>query len=126
MQQTQQNYKIRAIVALAGLMVLVGSSAFAGIAVRGAPEPLLHDGVKGPCDPQTSRPDFVSGVDVNGNPVAPADLARAKTPVPDEILVPLRNQGRGHSSGGNPVMAMNGKTLDPILNSAPACPSGAH
>jgi hypothetical protein len=120
-QQTQQNYKIKAIAALTVWIVLAGAPAFAGIAVHDAPEPLLHDGIKGPCDPQASRPDFVSGVDVNGNPVAPADLARAKTPVPDEVLVPLRNQG--HSSGGNPVIALSGKTLDPILNPAPACPS---
>ena len=104
-------------------MVLIGSSAFAGIAVHGAPDPLLHDGVRGPCDPQTGWPDFVAGVDVNGNPVAPADLAKAKTPVPDGILVPLRNQGQGRGPEGKPVIALNGKTLDPILNPAPACPS---
>jgi hypothetical protein len=128
-QQTQQNYKGMAVAALTAWVALVGPTAHAGIAVRDAPEPLLHDGAKGPCDPQTSRPDFVAGVDVNGNPVAPADLARAKTPVPDGILVPLRNQGQGHNarSGENPVMALNGKTLDPILNSAPACSSpGTH
>ena len=80
MQQAQQNYKKKVIGLLTGWTILAGSVAYAGIAIRGAPEPLLQDGV-GPCDPQTGQPDFVPGVDVNGNPVAPADLAKANTPV---------------------------------------------
>jgi hypothetical protein len=121
-QQSQQNYKLRVIAAVAGWMALVGPPAFAGIAARDAPEPLLHDGTRGPCDPQTGRADFVSGADVNGNPVAPADLPKAKTPVPDEILVPLRSGARNAGSGQAPAIAMSGKTLEPILNPAPACP----
>ena len=104
-------------------LAMAESSAHAGIAVRGAPEPLLHDGVKGSCDPQRQSPGFVSGVDVNGNPVVPADLARAKNPVPAEILVPLRSGSPNGSPGETPVIAMDGKALDPILNPAPACPS---
>jgi hypothetical protein len=123
-QQAQQSYKKAPAAAFAALLALAPSSfVHAGIAVRDAPEPLLHDGVKGPCDPQLGRPDFVPGVDVNGNPVAPADQARAKNPVPDDVLVPLRSQGRNAGPGETPVLAMNGKALDPILNPASACPA---
>ena len=103
------------------ILAMTRSSVHAGITVRNAPEPLLHDGVKGPCDPQLGRPDFGPGVDVNGSPVAPADLARTKNPVPGEVLVPLRGQGRNAPPGETPILAMDGKALDPILNPAPAC-----
>jgi hypothetical protein len=127
-QQAQQNCKKAWIAIRIGLMALAmaGSSAHAGIAIRGAPEPLLHDSVKGSCDPQLQSPGFVSGVDVNGNPVAPADLARAENPVPAEILVPLRSGSPKVPSREAPVIAMDGKALDPILNPARACPSRGH
>lgn len=94
-----------------------------GIAVRNAPEPLLQDGARGACDPGLAGPDYIPGVDVGGNPVAPADLAQGKNPVPDEILVPLAKGGRHGRSADSPVVALDGRALDPILNPAPACPA---
>lgn len=120
MQQAQQNYKIAC--ALVGAMLILPGATRAGIAVRGAPEPLLHDGKQGPCDPRLAGPDYVSGVDVNGNPVAPADLAGRKNPVPDGVLVPLQKHGRPGQQGDGPVIAIDGRTLDPILNPPPGCP----
>ncbi|MES2254790.1 MAG: hypothetical protein V4559_07080 [Pseudomonadota bacterium] len=123
MQQTQQNYNLVCGLVLAGWAVAaVAGAAHAGIAVRNAPEPLLHDGVRGDCDPVLAGPDYVPGVDVNGNPVRPADLARATNPVPDQILVPLAKRGRHGRSGEGPVVAIDGRSLDPILNPLPACP----
>ncbi len=122
MQQTQQSYKLMTYavhVALLALMVAVGRPAFAGSPTRN--DILLDGAAKGPCEPGLGQPDYVAGVDVNGNPVAPADLPVARRPVPDEILVPLGNK-QGHSGEG-PIIAMSGRALDPILNPRPACPS---
>ena len=120
-QQTQQNYKLLA----AGALILFvgvapgGSLAAAPIAQSAAPDPLLSDGQPGPCNPGLDRPDYVGGVDVAGNSVVPADLPAAKNPVPGEILVPLAK--RSHHRADGPVVALDGATLDPLLNPAPSC-----
>jgi hypothetical protein len=126
-QQTQQNYKKTAATAFVGLLAWMAiSPVHAGIAVRDAPDLLLHDGgAKTRCDPRLSEPGFVPGTDVDGRPVPPADLAGARTPIPAEILVPLRNgKQRNARPGETPVIALDGKALEPILNPAPACPPG--
>jgi hypothetical protein len=125
-QQAQQNYKKMPAVAFVGVLTWMAiSSVHAGIAVRDTPEPLLHDGgAKTRCDPRLSGPGFVPGTDVDGRPVPPADLASVGTPIPAEILVPLRNGKRNVRPGDTPVIALDGKALDPILNPAPACPPG--
>ena len=124
MQQTQHNYKKMLAVAFVGMLTgMAISSVHAGIAVRDAPEPLLRDGgAKTRCDPRLSGPGFVPGTDADGEPVPPADLAGARIPVPAEILVPLRSGKRNARPGETPVIALDGKVLDPILNPAPACP----
>lgn len=126
MQQTQQNYKLVPAAVFVGVLTWMAvSSVHAGIAVHNAPAPLLHDdGAKGRCDPRLSGPAFVPGTDVDGKPVPPADLAGARIPVPAEILVPLRSGKRNARPGETPVIALDGKSLDPILNPAPACPPG--
>lgn len=125
-QQTQQYYKKTLAVACVGLVaaIVTAGSTGAGIATRGAPQPILGGSATGPCDPRLDGPDYVPGVDVNGNPVAPADLATARNPVPDGALVPLKQRRRHARSGESPVVALDGRTLDPILNPDPACPPG--
>jgi hypothetical protein len=118
-QQAQQNYKIAC--ALAWAILVLPGTAQAGIAARKTPQPLLRDGVTGPCDPQRAEPDYVAGADVNGNPVAPADLAGRRNLVPNGVLVPLAKQGRPGRQGDSPVVAIDGRTLDPILNPPPGC-----
>jgi len=125
-QQTQQNYNLMCGLVLTGWVVMAATgTVHAGIAVRNAPELLLHDGARGDCDPGLAGPDYVPGVDVNGNPVRPADLARREIPVPDTVLVPLAKRGRHGRSGEGPVVALDGRSLDPILNPLPACPAKA-
>ena len=119
-QQTQRNYKIAVGLILA--VLLAPSISLAGIAVRGAPQPLLHDGTSGPCDPGLMGPDYVPGVDVNGNPVRPADLAGRRNPVPDSVLMPLKKQDRHGQVEEGPVVALDGRALEPILNPPPGCP----
>jgi len=121
-QRSQQNYKI-ACALVWTILVLPGVSQ-AGITARGAPEPLLQDGIAGPCDPGLAGPDYVSGVDMTGNPVAPADLAGRRNPVPDEVLVPLKKRGRHGRKEDGPVVAFDGRALEPILNPPPGCAPG--
>jgi len=116
-QQSQQYFKI-----IAGISLIVfltgGAAAGAGIVRPSAPDPLLSGGRPGPCDPGLDQPDTVSGVDVNGNPVAQADLPAAKTAVPEEVLVPLDRKGR---RGAAPVAALDGQALNSLVNPAPGC-----
>ena len=126
MQHAQQNYLRTRTAILAALLAMAAGTAWAaGIANRSAPDPLLDGPVQGPCDPKLAQPDYVGGTDVYGKPVEQADLPHAKVPVPGEILVPLPNRtggmARGQSNAG-PLVAVNGKALDPTLNPAPACP----
>jgi len=119
-QQAQQNYKIACTLAWA--ILAAHGAAYAGIAVRNEPQPLLHDGTAGPCDPGLAGPDYVPGVDVNGNPVAPADLAGRRNPFPDGVLVPLAKRGRHGRPQEGPLVAVDGRALAPILNPPPGCP----
>jgi len=123
MQNKQQNYVYRII---AVLFVLAGVPAIAragAIARQNAPEPLLHDGGPGACDPGLEGADLVNGVDVGGHPVAPAG-PQARVPVPDQILVPLKNHRRHARSDEAPMVAFDGRALDPLLNPPPACLPG--
>ena len=122
-QQTQQNYKVfaaKALILLA-LVLPAGSLRAVPMAQPAASDPLLSDGQPGPCNPRLDQPDYVGGVDVAGNSVVPADVPAATNPVPGEILVPLGKQSRHRGDG--PVVALDGATLDPLLNPAPSCPA---
>jgi hypothetical protein len=119
MQQTQQNCALMALICL-GLLATSG----AGLASNGVPSDLLLSKTKGPCDPKLDAPDYVAGTDVNGNPVASADLSRPKVPLPGELWVPKAGQG-GTNSSTNRAQALVGldqNEMDSILNPAPACP----
>jgi hypothetical protein len=121
-QKAQQYCRLLAMTILIVLLALtVGTARSAGIANPGAADPLRE--VRGPCDPRLDRPDYVGGSDVAGNPVAPADLAVARQPVPGEILVPLGHRERAGQSSEGPMVGLDGKALEPILNPSSACPS---
>ena len=105
-------------------MLAAGTASYAGIANRSAPEPLLNGSAKGPCDPRLDQPNYIAGTDVSGHPVAQADLARSKLPVPDEILVSPSNQATQGKEG--PMVAIDGKALEPLLNPKAACPPDKH
>jgi hypothetical protein len=66
---------------------------------------------------------MIAGVDVGGHPVVPAG-PQAHVPVPDQILVPLKRGGRHRPTGEAPMVALDGRALDPLLNPLPACPPG--
>ena len=121
MQQAQQYCRLLAMTILIVLLALtVGTARSAGVASRGAFDPLRE--IRGPCNSRLDRPDYVGGTDVSGNPVAPADLAAARQPVPDEILVPLGHRGRAGRSREGAMVGLDGRALAPVLNPQPACP----
>lgn len=116
MQQTQNC----GLCFLALLVLLVPGPSVAARTIK--PDPLLN-GTSGPCDPKLEGPDYVAGTDVDGNPVAAADLPQAKIPAPSGILVPLGNQaGRGKNSAPKAYAELSQKDVDSILNPKPACP----
>jgi hypothetical protein len=57
----------------------VAGPAVAKMQHAATPDPILTGGAAGPCDPKLAGPDYVAGTDVNGNPVAPADLPGGTT-----------------------------------------------
>ncbi len=123
MWNKQQNYSVGVT---AVLFVLLSTPAFAGenaIVRQNADQSLLQDGGAGSCDPRLESPDLMNGVDVSGHPVAPAG-PQTRVPVPDQILVPLQNGRRRGRSGDAPMVALDGRTLDPLLDPLPACPPG--
>jgi hypothetical protein len=104
------------------VLIFAAKAAFsAGIADRGQPDPILggpiltgpilNDGSRGPCDPDTASADL-TGTDVDGHPVAPANLDQGNVPLPGQMMVRLK-------SGS--YVAVDGSKLDPLLNPKPAC-----
>jgi hypothetical protein len=97
------------------------------------PDPLLDGGPTAPC---AAGPDYAAASDVNGNPVAPPDVAARPVPVPDGIAIPPGgNQGQaGHprrqARPTNPqtlgstgtYVSLDGKKLEPLLNPPPCDP----
>jgi hypothetical protein len=118
-QYTQLNYRSLSVGAvLVVLLVFAGKSAFSeGVSARGKPDPLLTDNPSGACAPELDRADVVNGTDVDGQAVAPANLASGPIPLRGQIEVPLRARG-----GRPPVyVAVDGAKLDPLLNPRSAC-----
>jgi hypothetical protein len=122
-QQTQLYYKILTVWVLILLVIPATlSAATPGAIARPAPpEPLLQDAPTGPCDPGLDQPNYVLGVDVNGNPVAAADVPAARVPVPQGVMVPLKNRGGAHRPGDAPYVELDGRSLDRLLNPPPGC-----
>ena len=120
MQQKQVSFKLwhfGMLLVSTGLLAVPASWA-AENAPKPAGDPILDGGPAGPCNPQSASADYVAGTDVNGHPVAPADLAAAPVPVPGQMLIPLKS-GRGRAPS---YVQADGKKLESILNPPSACP----
>jgi hypothetical protein len=104
--------------ALVVLLVFAGKTAFSqGILAQGKPDAILTDSLNGPCDPELGQADLVPGTDVNGNPVAPADLESAPLPFKGQIAVPLKGKpGRAPA-----YVTVDGSKLDPLLGPQSSC-----
>ena len=123
MQHMQQYYKV--FTAAATILLIAVAPAFGAasgaITDRNRPEPLLQDAPTGPCDPGLGQPNYVPGVDVNGNPVVAADLPAPPVPVPEGVLVPLKSHGSRSHGGGTSYVQLDGRTLGALLNPPPGC-----
>jgi hypothetical protein len=130
----RQGTKIAAV----ALSLLVVWPAFAGSIVQPTkPDPLLDSGPTAPC---AVGVDFAAGVDANGQPVVPPDVAAGRVPLPDTVAIPMggnraqaTNPGRnfGPGRGRRPVasdnasnrdstwVALDGRKLEPLLNPPP-------
>lgn len=120
MQQTQENcFLALAFLALGMLLAPTLADAAAGPAKS---DSHLTE-ARGPCDPKLDGPDYVAGTDVDGNPVATADLSQAKIPTPNGVLLPLAGEtGKGKSARPQAYAQLSRKDVDSILNPKPACP----
>jgi hypothetical protein len=131
-QYKQGNYvkdKFTFGLVLGGLLVLAPASGFAAQSILDGPKP----------NPCADNPDYVPGIDANGQPVAGADEGARPVPVPGQILVPLtqrqaqrgpqrdaqRGAQRGGRAGGDPAYTvLDGKRLEPLVNpTAVPCPA---
>jgi hypothetical protein len=83
-----------------------------------------------PCAAALEGPDYVPGVDAEGQEVARADIGAPRVPLPDTVYVPLRGQGQrqgrgrgpaGRGQGNPPYAAIDGRRLEPLVNPA-GCP----
>ena len=106
MQHLELNFARYGTRCLAFIIALgSASSAFAA-----KPDPILDPGATVPC---AAGVDYSGGMDVNGNAVAPADVAPQHVPVPGTVMVPLHGNGNGRDSA---YVALDGKKLDRLIN----------
>lgn len=131
MYRAQENYRIAARCGLVLVaLVFAGKAAFsAGIADRGKADPILGapPTLSGslptpsprPCDPALELADVTPGLDVDGKPVASADLPIPPIHLDGGIAMPLKpTPGR---AGNSAYVMVDGRKLDPLLN-----PAGCH
>jgi hypothetical protein len=120
-------------------IAVVVSVLSAGIAAVSA-QPAVSDPVlQGPAPPfacaeALDGPDYVPGLDANGQAVPRADIGAGRVPVPGELLLPLPNRpafgrgargGRGRSGGDEPAyLVLDGQRVERLVNPGPACPPG--
>ncbi len=118
MQQMKFNVVLRrTIPVMIALAASAAMQAFAGsITNAPRPDPLLDGDQKSACTDLMAGADYAGGTDADGNPVAPADVAAGRVPVPDQVAVPLH----GRTRGAHAYVGIDGRKLDPLVN-PPAC-----
>ena len=102
-------------------LLLLANPACAGTIVHPNPPDLLLDG--GPTTACAAGADYAAGRDVNGRPVAPADVAAPPVPVPGNIAIPLAKAGPNGrlrpGQGDSAYVSLDGKTVDRLVNPPP-------
>ena len=110
MQQTQYYFKALFI------SLLLAAPAVAGTIAHPTPrDPLLDGGDTTAC---AAGVDYAAGADATGHPVVPADVGAVPVPVPDALAMPL-NTGRRRQAGDSPYVVLDGRKLEPLLNTKP-------
>jgi len=113
MHNPQLNFVMRGTIRQLAIMVV----ALAQPALAATPDPLLDPGPTSPC---AAGVDYSGGIDVNGNPVVPADEGGSPIPVPGTVAVPLAGNAKGSGGGRNSAyVGLDGKKLDALVNPKP-------
>jgi hypothetical protein len=124
--------KFHIAVVVGGLLAGIPAAAAQQGPLQG-PDPVLQ----GPAPPVACAgaldgPDYVPGLDANGQAVPRADIGAERVPVPGELLVPLPNRpaftpgrGRGRGMSERPYLVLDGKRVERLVNPEPACPADA-
>lgn len=110
--------------------VLAGISRLA--AQPGQPDPVLQGPSPPPaCALALDGPDYVPGLDANGQPVPRADIGAESVPVPGELMVPLpngpnrpafgRGRGLGRGAGQPAYLMLDGRRVERLVNPGPPC-----
>jgi hypothetical protein len=127
-------------------IAVVAAGLWAGIsgltAQPGSPDPVLQGPAPPPvCAAALDGPDYVPGLDANGQAVPRADIGSERVPVPGEILLPLPNgagpnrpafsPGRGGGPGGRggrgrganepAYLVLDGRRVEQLVNPEPGC-----
>jgi len=129
---TQFNFVWRkALLAAAALFWGIGQPGLAATMTQPSkPDPLLDGGPTSAC---AAGVDYAAGTDANGQPVAPADVAAGRVPLPDAIAIPLgNNRGNQRARRGRPnrqngdsaYVTLDGQKLEPLLNPRPCAETG--
>ena len=112
-------YRTRSAV-LTALLLLANPACAGTIAHPNLPDPLLDGGPTTPC---AAGADYAAGRDVNGHPVAPADVAAPPVPVPGAIAVPRAKGGPNGrlrpGQGDSAYVSLDGKAVDKLVNPPP-------
>jgi hypothetical protein len=85
------------------------------------------------CAAALDGPDYVPGLDANGQAVPRADIGAEPVPVPGDLLVPLPNRGafasgrggRGRGANEPAYLVLDGRRLEQLVNPAPPCKPGS-
>lgn len=124
----KQNYvRVRFILGVAAAPLWAGFPAFGASGAQ--PDIVLQGAMPGPCIAALEGPDYVPGLDADGQPVARADIGAGRVPVPGAVWVPLpgSQHGRGgHGRGGGApqppqpaYMALGRERIDRLVNPEP-------
>ncbi len=106
-------------VALLFALLAAANPGLAGtIAHPSPPDPLLDGGPTTAC---AAGADYAAGSDVNGHPVAPADVGATPVPVPGNMAVPLHggriNPATGAGTGA--YVSLDRQQVDKLVNPPP-------
>lgn len=106
----------------------------------GRPDPVLQGPAPPPaCATALDGPDYVPGLDANGQAVPRADIGAERVPVPGDILAPLPNRpaasprrsgapgrgGRGRGANEPAYLVLDERRVEQLVNPGPACKPSA-
>ena len=130
--------KFHIVIVVAGILAGISSLAAQAPSAPGQPDPVLQGPSPPPaCAEGLDGPDYVPGLDANGQAVPRADIGAERVPVPGELLIPLPNGsnrqafvpgrgGRGFGRDEPAYLVLDGRRVERLVNPGPACEPGGN